>query len=88
VSGSTDPTFYVYAWKPVPNSPEVPDYSSAIACKYLMVNGSYVVDPLAGGSSSINLYSQLNSDGTINSASQFQNTNNYLGRDFMKWNRF
>jgi hypothetical protein len=70
-----DSVFYSYPFSPKTYQP---DRSKAVASKYLLINGSKVVDPVVGGSDHVNLYGSLNPDGSINENSRFQNANNYL----------
>jgi hypothetical protein len=67
--------FYSYPFNPKTHQP---DLSKAVASKYLVVNGSKIIDPVAGGSEHLNLYESLNPDGSVNENSRFQNANNYL----------
>jgi hypothetical protein len=54
------------------------DMSKTVPAKFLVLGGVPQVDANPGGSDQVTLYSQLNPDGTINAASEFENTKNYL----------
>src|SRR6266436_1205290 len=77
--------FYVYPQKGTTKDHEIiPDKDYAIAAKFLMVNGQYIVDPNADGSQQVQLYGRLDAHGRIDETSTLGNSynhgnqNNYL----------
>jgi hypothetical protein len=71
--------FYVYPQKGRDSSGRIiPDRSKAIAAKFLVVNGTAVVDPNPQSSMQVNIYRRLDSGGRINESSIFSNPHNYL----------
>jgi hypothetical protein len=56
----------------------IADRTHPIAAKFLVVNGEKVVDPNPQGSSQVNLYKKLDTNGRIDAASVCSNPHNYL----------
>jgi hypothetical protein len=75
---SDEKIFYTYTEHGV-NGTGQPNYDfrKAVPSKYLIINGSRVVDPYPHGSDR-KIYSRINADGSIDMTSEFRNGGNYL----------
>ena len=67
-----DDVFYVYPQMGRDAKGDIiPDKSEPIPAKYLIVNGTPVIDPNPQGSNKVNLYRKLDSTGKIDELSIF-----------------